>query len=63
MISTEPCDVSRVRPCREDKRSAILTIINLAARAYRGVISAERWLEPYMPLPKFDAETAAGVAF
>ena len=63
MISTEQCEVSRVRPCREDERSAILTIINLAARAYRGVIPAERWHEPYMPLREFEAETVAGVAF
>ena len=55
MVSTEQCDVSRVRPCREDERSAILNIINLAARAYRGVIPAERWHDPYMPLREFEA--------
>ncbi len=38
-------------------------IINDAAQAYRGVIPADRWHEPYMPREELAAEIAAGVAF
>jgi GNAT superfamily N-acetyltransferase len=52
-----------IRPCRDDERPAILTIVNAAAEAYRGVIPADRWREPYMPAHELDGEIAAGVAF
>jgi GNAT superfamily N-acetyltransferase len=52
-----------VRHCRDDERSAILRIVNLAAEAYRGVIPADRWHEPYMPASELDEEIAAGVVF
>jgi GNAT superfamily N-acetyltransferase len=52
-----------IRPCREDERAAILAIVNAAAEAYRGVIPADRWQEPYMPAHELDGEIAAGVAF
>ena len=52
-----------VRPCRDDERDAILAIVNSAAEAYRGVIPADRWREPYMPARELDDEIAAGVAF
>ena len=52
-----------IRPCRDDERAAILTIVNAAAEAYRGVIPSDRWSEPYMPREQLDAEIAAGVAF
>jgi GNAT superfamily N-acetyltransferase len=52
-----------IRPCREDESAAILAIVNAAAEAYRGVIPADRWHEPYMPLSELEAEMAAGVAF
>jgi N-acetylglutamate synthase-like GNAT family acetyltransferase len=52
-----------VRPCRKDERSVISEIINAAAEAYRGVIPADRWHEPYMSLPELDSEISAGVAF
>jgi GNAT superfamily N-acetyltransferase len=55
--------VSAIRPCRDDERPAILAIVNAAAEAYRGVIPADRWREPYMPAEELDAEIAAGVAF
>ena len=38
-----------LRPCRDDERGAILAIVNAAAEAYRGVIPADRWHDPYMP--------------
>jgi len=55
--------VSSIRPSRDDERSAILATINAAAEAYRGVIPADRWHEPYMPKSELDLEIAAGVAF
>ena len=55
--------MSRIRLCRDDERGAILAIVNAAAEAYRGVIPADRWHDPYMPAAALDAEIAAGVAF
>ena len=52
-----------IRPCRDDERAAVLGIVNAAAEAYRGVIPADRWHEPYMPLGELEAEIAAGVVF
>jgi GNAT superfamily N-acetyltransferase len=52
-----------IRPCRDDDRTAILAIINAAAEAYRGVIPADRWHEPYMPRDELNSEIAAGVVF
>lgn len=43
--------------------AGILTVINEAARAYEGVIPADRWHEPYMPAAELAAEVAAGVRF
>jgi GNAT superfamily N-acetyltransferase len=52
-----------IRRCCDDERAAILEIVNAAAEAYRGVIPADRWHEPYMPAEELDGELAAGVAF
>jgi GNAT superfamily N-acetyltransferase len=52
-----------IRPCRDDEREAVLEIINAAAEAYRGVIPADRWHEPYMRAEELDGELASGVAF
>jgi N-acetylglutamate synthase-like GNAT family acetyltransferase len=52
-----------IRRCREDEREAILGVINAAAEAYRGVIPADRWHEPYFPRSEFDEAIAAGVVF
>jgi GNAT superfamily N-acetyltransferase len=52
-----------IRPCRTDERAAILSIINAGAEAYRGVIPADRWHEPYMRPDELDIEIAAGVTF
>ena len=41
----------------------MLAIVNAAAEAYRGIIPADCWHEPYMPAAELDAEIAAGVAF
>jgi N-acetylglutamate synthase-like GNAT family acetyltransferase len=42
---------------------AMLAIINDAARAYRGVIPADRWHEPYMTRDELAREIAGGVVF
>ena len=55
--------MSSIRPCRDDEREAILAIVNVAAEAYRGVIPADRWHDPYMSSDELDREIAAGVAF
>jgi GNAT superfamily N-acetyltransferase len=52
-----------IRRCRDDERAAIVAIVNAAAEAYRDVIPADRWREPYMPATELDHEIAAGVAF
>ena len=52
-----------IRRCRDDDRDAILAIVNAAAEAYRGVIPADRWHEPYMPREELAQEIAAGVRF
>ena len=41
----------------------ILSIINDAAHAYRGIIPADRWHEPYMPKEELTAEIDDGVEF
>ena len=52
-----------IRPCRDEEREAILAIVNAAAEAYRGVIPADRWHEPYMPADELDREIESGVVF
>ena len=55
--------MATMRPCRDDERPAILAIVNAAAEAYRGVIPADRWHEPYMPARELETEIADGVVF
>ena len=43
--------------------SEIFTIINDAAIAYKGVIPADRWHEPYMPREELQAQIEDGVRF
>lgn len=54
---------SIIRMCTDADFAAIFAIINDAAEAYRGVIPADRWHEPYMPQNELQGEIAAGVAF
>jgi GNAT superfamily N-acetyltransferase len=55
--------VGPIRRCRDDERDDILAVINAAAEAYRGVIPADRWHQPYMEPQELDSEIAAGVRF
>lgn len=41
----------------------IAVVINDAAAVYRGVIPADCWQEPYMPVDELRAEITAGVQF
>jgi GNAT superfamily N-acetyltransferase len=52
-----------IRPLRPSEIDTALTIINRAAQAYKGVIPADCWQEPYMPEAELLAEIAAGVNF
>ena len=52
-----------MRQAHAADRPAMLAIINHAAAAYRGVIPADCWHEPYMPAVELAAEIGAGVRF
>src|SRR5262245_55348920 len=52
-----------IRKSGDEDSASILAIINVAARAYRGVIPADRWHEPYMPDAQLEQEVANGVVF
>jgi GNAT superfamily N-acetyltransferase len=52
-----------IRDCTDADVPTIDSIINEAAAAYRGVIPADRWHEPYMSRADLLAEIAAGVRF
>jgi N-acetylglutamate synthase-like GNAT family acetyltransferase len=52
-----------IRRLTKADRPAVLAIINAAAEAYRGVIPADRWHEPYMSAEELDREIEAGVDF
>ncbi|MFL5432164.1 MAG: GNAT family N-acetyltransferase [Myxococcales bacterium] len=52
-----------IRPCSAADLPTIFAIVNDAAEAYRGVIPADRWHEPYMPLDELGREIRDGVAF
>lgn len=59
---TSPAE-TQIRRCVESDLPSISEIINDAASAYRGVIPADRWHEPYMPLADLKHEIASGVVF
>lgn len=52
-----------VRPATPADFQRIYEIINDAAQAYKGVIPADRWHEPYMPQAELEAQIADGVRF
>jgi len=56
-------DHSAIRNCTADDVPTMFEIINDSAIAYKGVIPADRWHEPYMPREELDHEIAAGVRF
>ena len=52
-----------IRDCTDGDIDAMGSIINEAALAYRGVIPADCWHEPYMTRAELLGEIAAGVRF
>jgi GNAT superfamily N-acetyltransferase len=62
---SEPAPVAqpRIRPLAEAEIDRALAIINEAALAYKGVIPADCWQEPYMPEAELRDEIAQGVNF
>ena len=52
-----------IRPCEHTDLQTIYAIINDAAQAYKGIIPADRWHEPYMPMDELRQQIAEGVAF
>ena len=52
-----------IRPCTDADFDAVLSIVNDGAEAYRGIIPADRWKEPYMPADELRHEIASGVSF
>ncbi len=52
-----------IRQCNDADRDAMVELINDGARAYQGIIPADRWHEPYMPEEELRHELHAGVVF
>ena len=52
-----------IRLCRADEFEAIYALVNDAAQAYKGIIPADRWQEPYMSKAELEEEIEAGVTF
>jgi GNAT superfamily N-acetyltransferase len=52
-----------IRPCTAADLPQMFSIINDAAQAYKGIIPADRWHEPYMPMEELKAQIADGIVF
>jgi N-acetylglutamate synthase-like GNAT family acetyltransferase len=52
-----------IRKSREADVPMMSAIINAAAQAYRGVIPADLWHDPYMPLDELENAIADGIVF
>ena len=52
-----------IRLCGERDFEPIWAIVNDAAQAYKGIIPADRWAEPYMSVEKLRHEIGDGVVF
>ena len=52
-----------IRPCNDLDFDLIWAIINDGAQAYKGIIPADRWTEPYMSREKLQREIDEGVVF
>ena len=52
-----------IRPCTPGDFDTVCAIVNDAATAYKGVIPADRWHEPYMPRDELRAAIDSGVEF
>jgi N-acetylglutamate synthase-like GNAT family acetyltransferase len=52
-----------IRDATEKDFNAIYSVINDAATAYKGIIPADRWHEPYMPKEELKTQIEDGVQF
>ena len=52
-----------IRPCTAADLPQMFSIINDAAQAYKGIIPADRWHEPYMPMDELQGQIADGIVF
>lgn len=52
-----------IRPCIAQDFDQIYAIINDGARAYKGIIPADRWTDPYMSAHQLQDEIDEGVIF
>jgi GNAT superfamily N-acetyltransferase len=52
-----------IRLCNDSDFQTIWAVINEAAQAYKGIIPADRWMEPYMSAEKLRHEIEDGVIF
>jgi len=52
-----------IRQCDGSEFETVRAIVNEAAEAYRGVIPADRWKEPYMSRNELQREIDEGVVF
>ncbi len=52
-----------IRKCKQSDFEMIYEIINDGAQAYKGVIPADRWHEPYMSREELKQEIVDGVVF
>ena len=52
-----------IKDYRQENFDEVLAVINDAATAYRGVIPADCWHEPYMSAADLEREINAGVTF
>jgi GNAT superfamily N-acetyltransferase len=52
-----------IRGCDDRDFELIWSIINDGAQAYKGIIPADRWAEPYMPKEKLQHELDDGIVF
>lgn len=52
-----------IRPCHPEDFDQVYAIINDGAKAYQGIIPADRLLHPYMSRDELQHEIAAGVTF
>ncbi|MFX1518916.1 MAG: GNAT family N-acetyltransferase [Promethearchaeota archaeon] len=52
-----------IRSLSSSDVNAIFKVVNDAAKAYKGIIPADRWKEPYMPIEELKEEIKAGVRF
>jgi N-acetylglutamate synthase-like GNAT family acetyltransferase len=52
-----------IRQCHDRDVEQLWAIINDGAQAYKGIIPADRWADPYMSREKLQHEIDAGVVF